>query len=107
MDVNWLQPAGDGVLLAVKVTPRAAADAVAGIEGGRLRVRLRAPPADGKANTALTRWLAARLGVPRSAVTIVAGESARLKRVSIRGVNAARARTLLAPGGGRPGETPR
>lgn len=87
MELRWLAAAPGGVVLNIKATPRAAANAVAGVEQGWLRVRLQAPPVDGKANAALTRWLAERLGVPRSAVTLVAGAGARVKRVAVRGID--------------------
>ncbi len=74
---------GPDLLLEVRVIPRARADAIAGLRAGRLLVRLQAPPADGKANAALERYLARLCGVGRGAVTIEAGETARDKRVRI------------------------
>ena len=89
----------DEALLSVRVTPRAARDEVAGSEGGVLRVRLRAPPVEGRANEALRRLLARRLGVTPRQVTIVAGETARTKRVRIVGLSPAEARVRLAARG--------
>jgi uncharacterized protein YggU (UPF0235/DUF167 family) len=85
----WTRSAG-GVSLAVRLTPKGGRDAIDGIEtlaDGRvvLKARVRAAPADGDANEALCRMLARALGVPRSAVTIAAGATARLKRVAIAG----------------------
>jgi uncharacterized protein (TIGR00251 family) len=74
-------------VIAVSVTPRSARDEVIGWQDGALRVRLKAPPVDGKANEALRRLLAESLGVALSAVTIVAGETARLKRVRVEGMD--------------------
>jgi uncharacterized protein (TIGR00251 family) len=70
----------------VRVSPRARRDAIEGVAEGALRVRLTAPPVEGKANDALCRFLAERLDIPRSAVRIVSGERSRLKRVEACGV---------------------
>jgi len=68
------------------VTPRGGADRIDGVgPGGELRVRVRAAPADGEANVALRRVLAASLEVPPSAVTLEAGASARTKRLRVAG----------------------
>jgi uncharacterized protein (TIGR00251 family) len=74
-------------MLTVRVTPRSAFNEVAGWRDGTLHVRLRAPPVDGKANEALRRLLADRLGVALSAVQIVSGEMSRTKRVRVDGVS--------------------
>ena len=72
----------------VKVTPNARRDALVGWEddpraGRVLRVRLRAPPAEGKANKALVAFLADRLGLPKSALTLVHGQTSRLKTIEL------------------------
>lgn len=80
----------NGVVLRLRVTPRASRDAIEGVdEQGELRVRVTAPPADGAANVAVQRLLAASLGVPRGAVTLVAGQTGRHKRVRVEGVDPA------------------
>ena len=74
----------------VRLTPRAGRDAIGGVDpDGTLRVRVAAPPVDGAANRALVRFIAAVLDVAPSAVRIEAGESARLKRLSVAGADAA------------------
>ncbi|KQZ93243.1 hypothetical protein ASD64_19120 [Mesorhizobium sp. Root157] len=80
----------DGIDLYVRLTPKSAADLVEGIEtlsSGRshVKVRVRAVPEKGAANTALARLIAKTFGAPASAVTIVAGQTARLKTVRIAG----------------------
>lgn len=75
-----------GVVITVRVIPRAGRSGVAGTRGGALLVRLAAPPVEGAANAELIEVMAAVLGVPKRAVTIVAGERARLKRVRVEGV---------------------
>jgi len=94
---------GDAVRLSVRVTPRAAKDAVAGVVDtgdGRSApaVRLNAQPVDGAANRALVAYLARVLGVPRKALSIASGETSRLKIVQIRGVDAAALESLIVQG---------
>jgi uncharacterized protein len=81
--------------LAIRVQPRAKRDEVAGERGGAVVIRVVAPPVDGKANEAAIRLIAARVGVPRSAIRIVRGESARDKLVRIDGLSADEARAAL------------
>jgi uncharacterized protein (TIGR00251 family) len=84
-----------GALISVRVTPRSARDEVLGWQDDALRVRLRAPPVDGKANDSLRRLLAGRLGVALSAVKIVSGETSRVKRVQVEGLGDAEVRERL------------
>jgi hypothetical protein len=78
--------ARDGVLLRVRVTPRASRDEIAGWrEPDVLAVRVTAPPLEGEANRAVEELLARALGVARSAVTVVRGERGRHKHVRIAG----------------------
>lgn len=83
-------------IFVVHVVPRASRNGIEGEHAGALKVRLTAPPVDGRANEALRRILAERLDVPVSAVRIVAGGSSRTKRVSIAGVSAAHILALAA-----------
>jgi uncharacterized protein (TIGR00251 family) len=73
--------------LSVRVTPRASRDELAGWRDGVLQVRLRAPPSEGRANEALRRLLAERLGLPPSRIEIDAGATARTKRLRIEGLD--------------------
>lgn len=68
--------------------PGAKFTAVVGEHGGRLKLKISAPPVDNKANTFLLAWLATQLGVPKSAVQLMRGETARQKTVLVRGVAA-------------------
>jgi uncharacterized protein len=81
--------------LAIRVQPRAKRTEIAGERGGTVVIRVAAPPVDGKANDAVRRLIAQLLGVPRSAVEIVRGESARDKLVRIEGLTADEVRTRL------------
>jgi uncharacterized protein (TIGR00251 family) len=69
------------------VQPGAKRSEFAGRHGERIKLRLAAPPVDGKANAALIDFLAAYFGVPRRDVTIVSGLKSRSKRVAIEGVS--------------------
>ncbi|RWM22183.1 MAG: DUF167 domain-containing protein [Mesorhizobium sp.] len=85
-----LRSRDDGVDLFVRLTPKAAMDRLEGIEisaDGRshLKARVRAVPENGAANQALERLVAEALGVPRSAVSVVAGGAARLNTLHVLG----------------------
>ncbi len=84
--------------LVFHVVPRAATTAVAGRYGDAIKIRVAAPPVDGAANEELIRFLAARLGIPRSRIAITAGAAGRRKIVAIRGMETARALRLLEGG---------
>ena len=86
--MNWLHPTNDGCVLTVKATPRANRSEIIGAEPEWLRVRLKAPPVDGKANAELIVFFAKLFGVPKSAVGILTGDTSRLKRIRLRGVSA-------------------
>lgn len=75
---------GEDLLLWLKVQPRSSRDAFAETLDDAIKVRITAPPVDGKANAHLVAWLARQFGVSKSAVIIESGESARRKRVRIR-----------------------
>ncbi len=80
--------ASDGVVLRVHVQPGAGQQAVVGTHGNALKVRVVAPPASGRANQAVLALLSKELGVPASDLEITSGESARLKRVRLAGLEA-------------------
>jgi uncharacterized protein len=90
----WFRESRDGVLCRVRVSPNASANQITGIAGDMLGVRLTAPPVEGKANQALVRFLAEKLDVPRSAVKVVKGHTAREKTVLIAGIEADALRKL-------------
>ncbi|HEX4573712.1 MAG TPA: DUF167 domain-containing protein [Gemmatimonadales bacterium] len=88
--------------LVLQVAPRARSTAVAGQHGDAIRIRLAAPPVDGAANAELVRFLAARLGVPRGAIAIVAGAAGRRKTIEIAGLATEAVVRALLEGGGDP-----
>lgn len=83
------------VVFSVRVQPRASKDEVAGEMGGALKVRLRAPAVEDRANEALVEFLAGLLKTSRSAVSILSGERSRVKRIEIRGVTRQQILNLL------------
>ena len=93
--MNWLVADGDGVTLRLHIQPGAKKTEVVGLHGEALKIRLAAPPVDGKANAGLIAFLADQLGVPKSAVSLLSGESSRAKRVHVSGVAAAAAEARL------------
>ena len=74
-----------GVVFRVRVVPRASRCEVAGIQDDALKLRITAPPVEGKANEECIRLLAELLGVKKTQVTIVAGHASRIKTVSVEG----------------------
>jgi uncharacterized protein (TIGR00251 family) len=91
----FLKPHGDGLLLSVKLQPRASADAIGEPLGPELRIKVTAPPVEAAANDALVRLLAERLDCPRHAVELVRGHTSRHKLVRLRGLAAATVLTRL------------
>ena len=73
-----------GILtLNLHIQPRASTDEWSGLHGDRLKLRIKAPPVDGKANRYLLAFIAEEFGVPTKACRLVSGESGREKRISI------------------------
>ena len=85
-----------GIVLSVRVIPRAGKSAIDGTRGDALLVRLKAPPVDGAANAELVRVIAAALDVPARNVSIAGGEHARHKRVAVTGIDRAQVEARLA-----------
>ena len=85
----------DGTLLKVKATPGARKSEIAGEAGGRLRVRLQAPPVEGKANRELIKFMARSLGLKKNRVSLVGGEKSREKTLLLEGLAVAEARKRL------------
>jgi hypothetical protein len=82
--MSWRQTTADGVVLNIRVVPRASKTGVQGVLGNALKIRLQAPPVDGKANAALVKFLADTLGIAKSNITLLSGETGRVKRILIR-----------------------
>jgi uncharacterized protein (TIGR00251 family) len=81
----YYQEKPDGLVVHVRVQPRASRNRLDGVVGDRLRLRLTAPPVEGEANKACIEFLAGLFGVPKSQVALVAGEKAREKSLQVQG----------------------
>ena len=79
----YLRAQSDGVLLAIKLQPRASANEIGLPLGEELRIKVTAPPVDAAANEALLRLLAENLGCPRRQLALVRGQTSRHKVVKI------------------------
>ena len=90
-----MQEREGAVILLVRVQPRASKDEIAGEMGGALKVRLRAPAVEDRANEALVEFLAELLKTTKSAVRILSGERSRTKRIEIRGATRQQIEALL------------
>lgn len=86
-DPVWLKRSGDHVTLTLHIQPGARKTEIAGEHGDALKIRLAAPPVDGKANAALLEFIADRLGVAKSAVTLKSGQTSRRKVVEVGGIS--------------------
>lgn len=93
--MSWIRPVEGGVRVNVRVQPRASRDEVVGVMGDALKIRLQAPPLEGRANAALLRFLAKTLDVSRGSVTIEAGAKGRNKAVLVKAVSESDARARL------------
>jgi uncharacterized protein (TIGR00251 family) len=96
---SWLRVSGDDVVLTLHIQPGAKKTEVAGAHGEALKIRLNAPPVDGKANDCLIAYLADLLGLPKSRVVLESGLSSRSKRVRAVGIAADRVVATLARDG--------
>jgi len=81
----WYRWENSALIIRIRVQPGASRDGIVGVHGERLKVRLRAPPVDGKANAGLIRFLAAVFGVTRSSIEILTGSGSRDKQVRVDG----------------------
>lgn len=91
----WLQIRDHGVAIHLLIQPRASKNEVVGIQGDELKVRLTSPPVEGAANRLCCEYIAKRLGLAKSVVTLEAGETSRHKRLFLPGVSAAEVLTAL------------
>ncbi|QEC53850.1 hypothetical protein EDD80_10818 [Anseongella ginsenosidimutans] len=90
-----IQPHAEGVILFLHIQPGASTTEVAGLYGDSLKIRVHAPPVDGKANKALLDFLTKLFDVPRSRVQLLKGETGRKKSVLIRGISLPAAKAVL------------
>lgn len=94
--MSWFRlTAAGGATISLHVQPGAKKSECAGLHGEALKIRLAAPPVDGKANEALLRFLAQRLAIPRQQISLKSGQTSRQKVIEIESVTAERLATLL------------
>lgn len=93
-----IRESNGGATFSVRVQPRAKRNAVTGVMGDALKLTLTAPPVEGKANQACIKFLADLLDVPRSSITIAAGETSRNKLIRVSGLTAAQVTERLRAG---------
>ena len=86
-----------GASFQVHVVPRASRTEIAGLHGDALKLRVAAPPVEGKANEEIVRFLAGLLGLRRADVSITAGQTSKRKTVLVRGMAADDLRSTLVP----------
>jgi len=86
--MNIFQELNGGVTFAVKVVPRASKNQIVGVEADAVKIRLNAPPVEGRANEALIKCLADALNVRRAQIEIIAGHTSRRKVVRVSGLSA-------------------
>ena len=94
---RWARRVPEGWLLAVHVQPGAKTTEVAGLHGEALKIRIAAPPVEGRANAVLEEFIARALGVPKRCVSVVKGGASRRKTVRV-AVPQANPEALLAGG---------
>ena len=80
---DWYRRDGDDLLLWIKAQPKSSKDGFAEVLGDAIKLRITAPPIEGRANKHIVNWLARQFGVAKSAVIIENGDTARRKRVRI------------------------
>ena len=104
MDIPaFLRVQSDGVILSVKLQPRASVNEIAEPLGGELRIKVTAPPVDAAANDALVRLLADKLDCPRNRVELVRGHTSRHKVLKLSGISAEAVVAKLGSSPGRSG----
>ena len=92
---EYVSDSKDGVILRVQVQPRASRDEVMGPHGDGLKIRITAAPVAGAANKHLLKFLAKKLRVARSQISITSGATSRAKSIAIEGITAEEVRQRL------------
>jgi uncharacterized protein (TIGR00251 family) len=92
---DWFRVAADGrITLTLHIQPGAKKTEFAGRHGDALKIRLAAPPVDGKANEALVKFIATTLHLPKSSVTLISGQTSRRKVLEVNGAESSEITTL-------------
>ena len=91
-----LREEADGVSFEVRVQPRSSKTEISGIQDGILRVRLTSPPVDGAANRQCIELLSRKMKIPKRAIRIASGASARRKRLKVLGLGVEEMKNILS-----------
>lgn len=83
----FLHNSGDSLILHIRVSPNASKSKFVGLYQNELKIAVKAPPVDGAANKELIRFLAKSLGIPKSSLTLLRGETSRSKQIAILSVH--------------------
>lgn len=83
-----MQEDKDRIIFRIRVQPRASCNQVAGVMGGVVKIRIKAPPVDGRANDVCLKFLAGILGIPVNSIEIISGYTGRNKIVRVTGLTA-------------------
>lgn len=83
---SWIQEKGEAIIIEVLISPKASKNKIVGLHDNRLKIRIAAPPVDGKANIELVKFLADELGTPTYNIEIETGYSSKRKTIKISGI---------------------
>ena len=92
-----MKAAADRAILKVRLHPGAKRNAIAGTHDGAIKISLTTPPIEGRANEALIAYLAKTLNIPKTSITLTAGQTSRNKTLHIHGVSQAQLQAALLP----------
>jgi uncharacterized protein (TIGR00251 family) len=81
--MSFYKEQNDGIILKIRVIPRASKASIQGVMGDALKIRIQSPPVDGQANAALIKFLAKQWNIPKSKIEILSGTTHRNKRLLI------------------------
>lgn len=95
---NPIEETAGGVTIKVYLSPRSSVNKVVGVHNGALKVALTAPPVEGAANKALIGFLAKLLGLPKSSVALISGETSRNKTLKVKGAAIDEVWSKMLPG---------
>jgi len=95
MDYPFLSETPNGIKITLHVQPKASKSAVAGVHGDALKLRIQAPPVDGKANKAIIKFLSSLFHIPQKDIVLKSGSSSRRKIFIIKGMSLDQAQTIL------------
>jgi uncharacterized protein (TIGR00251 family) len=97
LNKTWITKADNAVVLTLRIVPRSSRNEICGEHGDALKIKLQAPPVEGKANKALIEFLAETLGIHRNNISILSGDTGRNKRVAITGISSQEITEKLLP----------